>query len=143
MMDLPQIITANAVGLMLMLILLMHMRGRTRSALVSDRLFVAMVYLTAVLCVLETASFLVDGRQFPGARLLNYVSNGLLFALDIVFAYLWLLYADFRLFGSHFLTGSHSLFKGRSLLEDVLVRIIVVSHISQSVAGRHLTFIDG
>ena len=101
MMDLPQIITANAVGLMLMLILLMHMRGRTRSALVSDRLFVAMVYLTAVLCVLETASFLVDGRQFPGARLLNYVSNALLFALDIVFAYLWVLYADFRLFGSH------------------------------------------
>ena len=100
MIDYPQIITANAVGLMLMLILLLHMRGRTRSALVGDRLFVIMVYLTAVLCVLETVSFLVDGRQFYGARALNLLSNGLVFALDIVFAYIWVLYADFRLFGS-------------------------------------------
>ena len=100
MMDFPQIITANEVGLMLMLILLLHMRGRTRSVLLCDRIFRAMVYLTAVLCVLETASFLVDGRKFPLAWLLNIVSNGLLFALDIVFAYIWVLYADFRLFGS-------------------------------------------
>ena len=39
MMDFPQIITANAVGLMLMLILLLHMRGRTRSVLLCDRIF--------------------------------------------------------------------------------------------------------
>ena len=58
MIDYPQIITANAVGLMLMLILLMHMRGRTRSALVGDRLFVIMVYLTAVLCVLAALMYL-------------------------------------------------------------------------------------
>ena len=57
-MDFPQIITANAVGLMLMLILLLHMRGRTRSALLCDRIFRAMVYLTAVLCVLAALMYL-------------------------------------------------------------------------------------
>jgi diguanylate cyclase (GGDEF)-like protein len=64
----------------------------------SDRAFYALIWATIALCVLEAASFCVDGRHFPLARPLNILLNVLLFSLNIIFAYIWTLYVDFKLF---------------------------------------------
>ena len=60
-----------------------------------------MACLTGVVCALEAATFIIDGRSFPMNIALSYALNMMLFICSIVFSYAWMLYADYRLRGSH------------------------------------------
>ena len=71
MFNLEAILTANGVGAVLMIILLISSRMHTRSIFLDEKIFVLMVWLTLSLCVTEAASFAIDGRMFPGSRLLK------------------------------------------------------------------------
>ncbi len=58
-----------------------------------------MCLLTFVLCLVESFTLFFDGKMFPGAIFLNRLSNSLLFITNSVFAFLWAMYVDYKLFG--------------------------------------------
>ena len=100
MIQLSEILVADGIGAVLMLVVIRHFGRNSRSRLLGDALFMLMAYLTGALCVLEAAAFLIDGRLFPLAVPVNYVLNMLLFTCSVLFSYTWTLYSDYRLFGS-------------------------------------------
>lgn len=98
MINLPAVFIANAVGIFLMIILLVSNRTRARSVFFDERLFVLMTFLTMMQCIVEMVTFVIDGKLFPGARILSIVLNAYLFAANIFFAYTWTVYVDYKLF---------------------------------------------
>lgn len=99
MVNLPAILIANGLGATLMLILIFSNRADVRSVFLDEKLFYGMCLLTLALCVGETATFLLDGQLFPGARPLLRLLNTLLFVGNSLFSFLWTVYVDYKLFG--------------------------------------------
>lgn len=99
MIDLPSIFIANGLGAALMLILIFSNRRKVRTVFLDEKLFLTMCILDLLMCLLETLTFVIDGRAFPGARGLILVSNAALFATNSLFSFSWVLYADYKLFG--------------------------------------------
>lgn len=99
MFNLEAILTANGVGAVLMIILLISSRMHTRSIFLDEKIFVLMVCLTLSLCVTEAASFAIDGRMFPGSRLLNRLLNVILFTANLGFSFIWTVYVDYKVYG--------------------------------------------
>ena len=50
-------------------------------------------------CVMEAASYTLDGKAFPGARLLNYLANTYLFSMNLLLPFGVLIYFDLALYG--------------------------------------------
>lgn len=96
--NLPAVLIANGIGLCLTLIIQFNRHQRVKSATMDEKIFSLMCRICGVLCVTETVSFLLDGRQFPGAEALLRVSNAMLFALCVLFSFFWVLYVDYKLF---------------------------------------------
>ena len=96
-MNLQAIVVANCFGITLMLMLLACMGRSVCFHDLADRIFYAMIWGTIALCALEMSAFLVDGRQFPGARALNMLLNTLLFAANTAFSYLWVIFVQYKL----------------------------------------------
>ena len=99
MFNLEAILTANGVGAVLMIILLISSRMHTRPIFLDEKIFVLMVWLTLSLCVTEAASFAIDGRMFPGSRLLNRLLNVILFTANLGFSFIWTVYVDYKVYG--------------------------------------------
>lgn len=88
--NLPAVAVANGLGVCLMVMLLTGQR-RHRPALLADgKIFARICRLCLLLCLLETAGFLLDGQSFPGARPAALVCNVLLFTLGALPPYLWM-----------------------------------------------------
>ncbi len=98
MVDLPSVLIANAIGVALMIILLISNRLNARNVFFDEKIFELMALLTMLLCICEAGGFVLDGRMFPGARLLSVFLNTILFVVDIFFAFIWTVYVDYKLF---------------------------------------------
>ena len=96
--NLPAVLVANGVGIMLMLILMFSGRKRVRAVSLDSKIFHWMCRLCMLLCALESLSFWVDGKQSLYARPFNIFINVVLYLLDTLFAYLWVCYVDYKLF---------------------------------------------
>lgn len=99
LINLPAVLIANGLGAALMLTLIFSNRKGTRTVFLAEKLFFAMCQLTLGLCLVETFTFYIDGKVFPGAVFLNRLSNSLLFITNSVFSFLWTMYVDYKLFG--------------------------------------------
>lgn len=99
--NIQAVLVANGIGSWLMCIVLLDKRRRIRMARQEFRLFRWMCSLCLSLCLLETLTFLLDGRFFPGAWALIALTNSLLFVLNAVFAYFWTYYVAHKLFPGH------------------------------------------
>lgn len=99
--NIPAVLVANGLGSWLMCTLLFDKRRRIRMARQEFRLFRWMCSLCLFLCLLETLTFLLDGRFFPGAQTLISLTNAMLFVLNAVFAYFWTYYVAHKLFPGH------------------------------------------
>ena len=66
--------------------------------LLGREIFYGMCRICFLLCVLETTGFLLDGRQFPGARLLYVFSNTVVLFLAVPLALLWVYFVGYKLF---------------------------------------------
>lgn len=97
-MDLKAIIISNGFGITLMAMLLVCSRRNIRRGDPAERIFGWMMWLTAALCAMEMLSFIIDGKQFFGARPLIYAVNSLLYSVNVMFVYLWVQYIDYKLF---------------------------------------------
>lgn len=98
MLNLPAIGIANGLGIALMLTLVFNTRMNMRKNLVDDRLFWLMCYMTIALCVVETVSFLLDGVEVYGMRVLLLLLNSVLFILNGMFGLIWVMYVHYKLF---------------------------------------------
>ena len=122
MINLPAIFISNGLGASLMLTLFLSIRRVTRNVFFDERVFFLMCRLTFFLCIVETASFWIDGQPFPGAILCNRVLNATLFIVDIAFSFIWTLYVDFKLFGK--------LSRIRKLYPFIAIPAVIISLLS-------------
>ena len=99
-MNLPSICTTNAIGIAVAVILLISSRvTRWRQGFL-DRIFFWMLVLVILGCSNEAVSYLLDGRTFPGAVFLNWISNTALYFANTSFALLWCFFVDYKLYRS-------------------------------------------
>ena len=97
-MDLRSIYVANGVGVVLMLILLFVSRTRISGRRVEGGLLIFMVLGIMLGCCLEMLAYTVDGRLFPGARLINYIANTCLFTINLLLPFSLMVYVDLGLY---------------------------------------------
>ena len=98
--NLDEILVVNTAGALLMLVLpLLRIQNREPKHF-DDRLFNCMVALTLGALVMETLSFLVDGRPGRFNRFLSYFLNGYLFFASSAVGVLWVYYVDYHIYRS-------------------------------------------
>lgn len=100
MINLTAIFIANGLAAMLMILLLVSHRRRSRNLFYDDKLFSLMCTLTLMLSILETIAFCIDGVAFFGAEFLSRVLNSLIFMFNSFFSFTWVVYVYYKLFGS-------------------------------------------
>ena len=99
--NIPAVLIANGLGASLMLLILIGKRRRMRMISYDGKFFYWMCQLCVVLCCLETIAFFVDGRLYPGARLVSILCNTMILLSAAVMAFLWVCYVDYKLFSDH------------------------------------------
>lgn len=110
MVELTQIISANAAAFFLLLIVKIHMNiqiGENR--LLDARILRIMINLTMFQCFFDTFVFWVDGKMFPGARELNCIGNVIYYTLNMVIAYFWPLFAEYKLTNNYKKVKKHAI----------------------------------
>ncbi len=100
MLNIQAVLVANGIGVCLMSAILFHPHRRTWVTFLDGKLFYWMCRICFALCICETACFLLDGQQFPGARELLILSNSALFLLAAALSCVWLFYMNYKLFES-------------------------------------------
>ncbi len=98
MKNLEEILIVDGLGILMMVVLLHTRRQNRESVWQDDRIFDSMIILTMLGCAIEALSFPIDTAVFPGARILNYLTNSLCFIDTVTIGYFWCLYVDLRLY---------------------------------------------
>lgn len=102
MVQLTQIVTANAAAFVLLLIVKLHMNTQIgNKALLDARILRVMINLTMFQCFFDTLVFWVDGKTFAGAQLMNWIGNIVYYNLNGTIAYFWPLFAEYKISGSY------------------------------------------
>lgn len=99
-MNIQEILIVNSIGVILMAFLQYVRYKKNEKKKYGELIFDIMIWTAAVGCILETVTFLIDGRMFPGCILLSYVSNSLCFIGTSGVGFLWCLYTEIRIFRS-------------------------------------------
>lgn len=98
MVQLIQIITANAAAFFLLLIVKLHMNTQMEGrGLLDTKILRVMINLTMFQCVWDSLVFWVDGQTFAGARMLNIIGNVIYYILNGTIAYFWPLFTEYKL----------------------------------------------
>ena len=98
-MDLRSIYTSNCIGIFILLLLLYISRSRILRRRTEDRLFLFLVLGVLLGCIMEMLSYTIDGKLFPGARVLNYIANTYLFTFNMLLPFCVVVYVDLGLYG--------------------------------------------
>ena len=101
MLNYAEVLVANGAGILLMFLILYYGNKMFRVGLLADKLYYGMVCLTVALCMVETATFLIDGKLFAGSRIMAFVLNELLYTMNILFGFLWILFADAKVYSEN------------------------------------------
>lgn len=98
-MDLRSIIITNAISVSLLLILHYVARARIIRDRREDRVYMIMVLGVMLGSIMEAFSYVLDGKLFFGARVLNYFINTYIFSANMLLPFLMLVYVDLCLYG--------------------------------------------
>lgn len=98
-MDLRSIYVSNCIGIALLLILQYASRAKILRHRTEDRIYSGLVFGVMLGCCMEIASYTLDGRLFPGARILNYAANTYLYTANMLLPFGLLVYVDLGLYG--------------------------------------------
>lgn len=101
MLNYAEVLVANGAGILLMFLILHYGNKMFRVGLLADKLYYGMVWLTVAICMVETATFLIDGKLFAGSRIMAFVLNELLYTMNILFGFLWILFADAKVYSEN------------------------------------------
>ena len=117
-----EILVANG-GAILMMWFLLNCRRKNRENIRGEaRLYDAMALANLLGALLETFSFWVDGKLFPGARALNMLANSLCFLVTVSIALLWTFYVDLLIYRNYKRTMRNAKF----LLVPWLIEVIAI-----------------
>ncbi len=98
-MDLRSIYLANGVGIFILLMLSYVSRTKILRHRAEDRVYSFMVIGVMLACLMEAVSYTLDGKLFPGARILNYAANAYLFSVNLLLPFCVLVYIDLADYG--------------------------------------------
>ena len=98
-MSLRSIWISNCTGIFLLLMLIYTSRTRTLRHRTEDKIFLFLVLGVMGACGMELFSYMIDGKVFPCARVLNYAANTYLFSVNVLLPFLVLVYVDLGLYG--------------------------------------------
>lgn len=98
-MNLRSVIIPNAVSVALLVILLFVARFKIVRDRTAGKVFSFIVYGVMLGSVVEALSYVLDGNLFPGARILNYAGNTILYTANMLLPFLLLVYVDLSLYG--------------------------------------------
>lgn len=101
MIDLKEILVANGITVLVMGFLLSCRRRNRESTEPQDRLYDGMCRVNLLGALLETVSFLVDGKVIFAGRAINFITNSLSFLGTVSIGLLWCLYVDLRCRGNY------------------------------------------
>ena len=93
-MIIEEIVVANSAAVIILLVLFFSRLMTRRKARFSDRIFSILIYIGMSCAILETISFLVDGQANAFLRVVNILSNSLLYACNASVSVLWILYVN-------------------------------------------------
>ena len=101
MVQMSQIITANVAALVLLLIVKLHMWDQYKAGRLLDiKLLSIMMHLTILECIFDTLVFWIDGKDFFGAREINYAGNIIYYILKVAIVYFWPLFIEYKITSS-------------------------------------------
>ncbi|MBP5280313.1 MAG: GGDEF domain-containing protein [Erysipelotrichaceae bacterium] len=98
-MDLRSIYIANGTGIFILMMLYYISRSRAVRHNIEDRMFFFMIFGVIVGCFMEAFSYTIDGKLFPGARIINYIANTYLYTVNMLLPLVVLIYVDIGLYG--------------------------------------------
>ena len=98
-MELRSVYIANGVGVFLLMLLQYTARAKLLRRRIEDKIFSFLVGGVMLGCLMEALSYTLDGRLFPGARVLNYAANTYLYSLNVLLPFFVMVYVDLGLFG--------------------------------------------
>ena len=102
MVQMSQIITANVAALVLLIIVKLHMWDQYKAGRLLDiKLLSTMMHLTILECIFDTLVFWVDGKNFLGAREINYAGNIIYYILKVAIVYFWPLFIEYKITSSY------------------------------------------
>lgn len=100
MINIGEIFVANGTGILVLVVSLLSRIERKKQKHISDRFFNAMIGITMIALVAETATFLLDGKDGTAVHIAQYLLNGYLFLASSGVGALWVLYVDNRIYHS-------------------------------------------
>ena len=98
--NIQEILIVNSIGVILMAFLQYVRYKKNEKKKYGEPIFDVMIWTAVAGCILESVSFVIDGRVFPGCILLSYISNSLCFIGTSGVGFLWCLYTEIRIFRS-------------------------------------------
>lgn len=102
MVQMSQIITANVAALVLLIIVKLHMWDQHKAGRLLDiKLLAGMMNLTMLECIFDTLVFWIDGKNFLGAREINYAGNIIYYILKVAIVYFWPLFIEYKITSSY------------------------------------------
>lgn len=112
-------IALNIVGMCIVLTLFFVYRmGMTVEAF-PRKLYRLMLIITAMQCAVEAFTFYIDGKTFWGADYLIPITNSFLYVANILLAFVWVCYVEYKLF--------HSIRKLKEKLVYLSIPAVIVS----------------
>lgn len=94
-MNLQEILVACGSGLIILVVLFISRWMARRSSTFESKLFTSLIIIDACALIFETTSFLIDGM--PQYRVINILTNSLLYACTATVSVVWIIYADLHL----------------------------------------------
>ena len=94
MVTLEEVFVANGIAVLMMFFLLRCRRKSRETIHVEDKLYDTMAVINLLGAVFETISFLVDGQNMVGGRVLNILSSSLSFVGTVSIGFLWCQYVE-------------------------------------------------
>ena len=85
----------NGFGLAILLLIFFNIRSRTNRYLLDQKLFIALLYTTAIILVLDSIMWIVDDIPGQVLRILYLVTTVLYYSLNPVICVIWFLYVDY------------------------------------------------
>ena len=127
MPNMSEIFIVNGIGICLMVFLHLTRIKKTEKRFISDWLFDTMTWTAIAGCLVETLTFILDGKMFPGCRTLSYLLNSLCFIGTCGVGFLWCLFVDFRIFNSTRRIREKAKWLVLPLLLDIVMNLINIT----------------
>ena len=97
--NIRSILITDSVSVAILVILHYVARARVIRDRTEDRIYTVMVFGVMLGSIMDAFSFVLDGRVFPGARVLNYLINTYIFSANMLLPFFLLVYVDLCLYG--------------------------------------------